>query len=82
MSTAIDDQFTIATRTWAHRCAWRLWRGPIPEGKLVLHHCDNPRCINPDHLYLGTDADNVRDREARGRGGRRRKRAREAMASA
>lgn len=56
-----------AKADWAHRCAWRLWRGEIPKGLLVLHKCDNPGCINPDHLYLGTDADNARDRDARGR---------------
>lgn len=52
----------------AHRVAWRLFRNPeIPAGKFVLHHCDIPQCVNPDHLYLGTQADNVRDRGARNR---------------
>lgn len=44
-----------------HRVAWLLMRGEIPHGMLVLHHCDNPRCCNPEHLYLGTQADNMRD---------------------
>ena len=44
-----------------HRAAWRMYRGPITQGAFVLHTCDNPRCVNPDHLYLGTQADNVRD---------------------
>lgn len=51
----------------AHRAAWMVYRGPIPDGIQVLHHCDNPPCCNPDHLYLGTPADNSRDRISRGR---------------
>lgn len=51
----------------AHRHAWRAFCGGIPNGMHVLHHCDNPPCCNPDHLFLGTNADNVRDRIAKGR---------------
>lgn len=51
----------------AHRIAWREHNGPIPPGLWVLHTCDNRRCINPEHLYLGTVGDNVRDMEERGR---------------
>ena|ERR1019366_4582631 len=51
----------------AHRLAYRVYRGPIPEGMLVLHRCDMPCCVNPNHLFLGTDADNNNDCIAKGR---------------
>lgn len=54
-------------KTYTHRLALQLSRG-IPASRFVLHHCDNPPCCNPYHLYAGTQADNVRDRETRGRG--------------
>lgn len=50
-----------------HRVAWVFTYGEIPEGKQVLHHCDNRLCVKPDHLFLGTNHDNVMDREAKGR---------------
>lgn len=52
-----------------HRQAWVLTFGAIPPGLQVLHRCDNPPCINPDHLFLGTNLDNVADRVAKGRNG-------------
>lgn len=51
----------------AHRVSWSVFRGPIPPGMNVLHRCDMPCCINPDHLFLGTQADNVADMIAKGR---------------
>lgn len=54
-------------RYYAHRVAYELFVGPIPSGLHVLHRCDVPRCINPTHLFLGTQVDNNADREAKGR---------------
>jgi hypothetical protein len=54
----------------AHRVAWELERGPIPSGLDVLHACDNPACVRPSHLSVGTKSENASDREAKGRGGR------------
>lgn len=51
----------------AHRASWILHRGEIPEGRWVLHHCDNKKCVNPDHIYLGDRKQNTKDAVDRGR---------------
>lgn len=56
------------SRQYAHRLAWELVNGSIPDGMHVLHHCDNPPCIRVDHLFLGTQRDNIHDMWAKGRG--------------
>lgn len=53
---------------WASRLAWTLARGPIPPGLFVCHTCDNGACVDPLHMFLGTSADNTRDRLLKGRG--------------
>lgn len=55
--------------TLTHRIVWASVRGPIADGQIVCHRCDNPACVDIEHLFLGTYRDNVRDMMAKGRGG-------------
>lgn len=55
-------------RVRAHRLSFQSFTGPIPIGMLVLHHCDNPPCVNPAHLYAGDQFQNESDKRERGRG--------------
>lgn len=65
-------QFTVSEdgarrMVYAHRFAWQCLNGAIPETLSVLHHCDTPRCCNPNHLFLGTQAANLADARTKGR---------------
>jgi len=52
-----------------HRIAWQLTIGPIPSGRCICHHCDNPACVRPDHLFVGSHKDNMNDMHSKGRAG-------------
>lgn len=69
-------QFGIGRSAWyAHRVAWTIANGPIPDRRYICHSCDNPSCVRPEHLFIGTPTDNVRDCIAKGRDARGEKKA-------
>jgi len=62
------DYGSRSRHMFAHRLSWTISNGNIPDGFQILHSCDNRICVNPMHLFLGTNYDNVLDRERKGRG--------------
>lgn len=62
------NRYPLKKTIVASRMAWILEYGEIPDGMFVLHKCDNPGCVEPSHLFIGTQVDNMRDKKAKGRG--------------
>jgi len=67
MSTGYGDFRLNKRHHLAHRASYEVYKGPIPEGMHVLHRCDVKSCVNPDHLFLGTNLDNIQDSVRKGR---------------
>ena len=65
----VGSRATGRKHVYAHRFVWETLNQPLTPGQCVLHRCDNPKCINPEHLFVGTQADNMKDMAAKGRGG-------------
>lgn len=69
-------------RFMAHRVAWTVANGEIPPGLMVLHRCDNPPCVNPAHLFVGTQSDNMHDASVKGRTAQRERHGRHKLSEA
>lgn len=68
-TTAGYGEYRVNGKVWyTHRYSWFLESGEIPDNLFVLHRCDNPSCVNPKHLFLGTHLDNLKDMRQKGRG--------------
>jgi HNH endonuclease len=70
---SIRNSYGSYSGKYAHRVVWEILHGSIPVGLQVLHHCDNPPCVNPAHLFLGTIKDNHLDKAHKGRHGQQKK---------
>lgn len=57
----------VVRHCYAHHISWAIHFGPVPQGSCVCHHCDNPQCVRPDHLFLGDQKANMQDRDKKGR---------------
>lgn len=66
-SNGYGDTYYLGKKDRTHRVAWQLFVGPLMRGDFVLHRCDNPPCCNPQHLFLGSQTENMRDCVSKGR---------------
>lgn len=65
---SVENDFALRETLRAHRVSWLAFKGDIPDGMSVLHRCDTPRCVHPEHLFVGFQAANMADMREKGRG--------------